>query len=56
MIQTLNLEFHQGPTYLVMHIIKLLQTQLIETEGNMGVMIYISQGGLLSSSLHHIFC
>ena len=34
----------------LMHIVKLLQTWLIETEGNMGVMICFYQGGLRSAS------
>ena len=32
----------------LMHLVKLLQTWLIETEGNMGVMICFYQGGLSS--------
>ena len=41
--------YHNGPTF-IMHIVKLVQTWLIETEGNMGVMICLSQGGLRSLS------
>ena len=33
-----------------MHIVKLLQAWLIETEGNIGVLSYLGQGGLCSLS------
>ena len=57
----LGLAFHhQGATFinaycqaamsLSMHVVKPLQTWLIETEGNMGLMICLGQGGLRSLS------
>ena len=55
----LGLAFHhQGSAFinaycqaamdLSMHVVKPLQTWLIETEGNMGLMICLGQGGLRS--------
>ena len=54
--EALEIAFHhQGPTF-INAIVRLLQTWFIETEGNMGIIICLSQGGLrcmsaLSSSI-----
>ena len=46
--EALGLVFHhQGSTFINAYC-KVLQTWLIETEGNIVVMIYLSQGGLRS--------
>ena len=49
-LKALDLAFHhQGPTFIRAHF-KLLQTWLIETEGNMGLIIYLDKRCLHSPS------
>ena len=51
MIQNLwDWPFTTNAVHLLMHVVKLLQTWLIKTEGNMRVMICPGQGGLRSLS------
>ena len=40
-----------GPTFINVYIVKLLQTLLIKTEGNIRVMICLGQGGLCSPNV-----
>ena len=42
---------HLGPAFIHAYIVNVLQNWLIETEGNMGVMISFSQGGMHSQSV-----